>query len=52
MRELRQADAGRFQVGRPAMRDNSRISALRRPASTSGAFTWCNPAHFGRPVVA
>jgi len=30
---------GRSQVGRPARRESSRISALLRPASTSGALT-------------
>src|ERR1035438_7429713 len=37
MRELRHAEAGRSQVGRPARRDSSRISALVSPASASGA---------------
>lgn len=41
MRELRQAAAGRSQVGSPARRDSSRISALVRPASTRGALTPC-----------
>src|ERR1039458_3438955 len=40
MRELRHAEAGRSQVGRPARRDNSRISAFVIPASASGAATW------------
>ena len=39
MRELRQADAGRSHVLSKARCDNSRISALVSPASTSGAFT-------------
>ena len=41
MRELRQAAAGRSHVDKPVRRDNSRISALVKPASTSGAFAWC-----------
>ncbi len=39
IREARQAAAGRSQVGSPAIRESSRISALCSPASTSGALT-------------
>jgi uncharacterized protein len=44
MRDDRQADAGASQVGSPARRESSRISAFDRSASSSGLRTWDKPA--------